>query len=210
MADTAVSAFTAGSALAGTELIPMIQGGTDKTTTPDAIKTYFGSPMVHYVLSAQVNNSTVTAAAVTGWAVNGAGTTLTVGIGTFVIEGWIVYQTAATTTGIEMFLDHTGTVSRVMATFTEVTTATSAATGVGDQSTTATAQYVEGKAQRADNTATGTTQGVDTANSSILKIMDALVTVTVSGTLNLMFRSEVAASQASIMQGSVIRVTKVA
>jgi hypothetical protein len=98
----------------------------------------------------------------------------------------------------------------VMATFTEVTTATSAATGVGDQSTTATAQYVEGKAQRADNTATGTTQGVDTANSSILKIMDALVTVTVSGTLNLMFRSEVAASQASIMQGSVIRVTKVA
>lgn len=209
MADTEVSDFTVASALAGTELIPVIQGGTDKVTTPDAIKTYIGAPRVDYILPTGVNNSTVTPAAVSGWAVNGVPTTLVVGIGTFVIEGWILYQTAATTTGIEMYFDHTGTATQLVANFVELTTGGAAATGVADQATTATAQMMEGKGQRADNVATGPTQGVDTATATILKVVDGIITVTVSGTLNLMYRSEVAASNTNIRAGSCIRITKI-
>lgn len=204
MADTKVSALTAAAALDGTEDIPVVQGGTSKRTTPAALKTYIGDPDSYYVTGTTQNNSTTTPAAVTFTP------TMTLGPGVYMITGLIIYQTAATTTGIETYLNFTGTASRVAAQFSEVTTGTTAANGVGEGSTTATAQVMEGKAQRANNTTTGPTQGVDTANAGIMRVIDANLIITASGDLQLMFRSEVAGSQVSIMVGSAFRVSKVA
>lgn len=155
------------------------------------------------VLGSNHANATTTPGAVTGLAA-------TLDAGTWLAKYWLVYQTAATTTGIQMYLDHTGTTTRLAGTWYQLTTGGAAATGVGDQATTATAQMVEGKGQRADNVASGTTQGVDTANADQFAVYEALIVVTVSGTLNLMMNSEVGASAATIMSGSTLMLTQVA
>lgn len=155
------------------------------------------------VLGADHVNSTTTPGAVTGLAG-------TLGVGTWLAKYWLVYRTAATTTGIQMYLDHTGTTSRLVGTWYQLTTGGAAATGVGDQATVATAQMLEGKGQRAEGVTTGTTQGVDTANADQFAVFEALIVVTASGTLNLMMNSEVAGSAATIMSGSTLMLTQVA
>lgn len=161
------------------------------------------SPDTFVVLASDATNSTLTPAAVSGLAT-------TVAAGTYLVKYWIVYRAAATTTGIEMYMQHTGTTSRLASTWYTLTTGGAAATGVGDQATTATAQMIEGKGQRASNVASGTTQGVDTANADQFAVMEGLMVVTASGTLNLMYRSEVSGSAVSIMSGTTLVLTKVA
>jgi len=109
-----------------------------------------------------------------------------------------------------MYLDHTGTATRMAATWYTLTTGTTATSGVADQATTLTAQMMEGKGQRANNVASGPTQGVDTASADQFAVMEGLIIVTVSGTLHLMFNSEVAASAVTIMTGTSLVLSKVA
>jgi len=199
MADTKISALTAASLpLDGTELLAVVQGGTSKKVT----KADFSVVDTVKTLASTQANSTTTAAAATDLAV-------TVDVGTYLVKYWVVYQAAATTTGIQMYLDHTGTAPRVVATWYTLTTGTTASSGVADQATTLTAQVMEGKGQRADNVASGPTQGVDTANADQFAVMEGIITVTVSGTLNFMFNSEVAASAVTLQIGTSLVLTKV-
>ena len=199
MADTKISALPAASLpLDGTELLAVVQGGTSKKIT----KADFSVIDVVKTLASTQANSTVTAAAATDLAV-------TVGVGTYLVKYWVVYQAAATTTGIQMYLDHTGSTSRLAATWYTLTTGTTASSGVADQATTLTAQVMEGKGQRAAGVASGPTQGVDTANADQFAVMEGIITVTVSGTLNFMFNSEVAASAVTLQIGSSLVLTKV-
>ena len=176
----------------------MVQGGTSKKVT----KADFSAIDIVKTLASTQANSTVTAAAATDLAV-------TVGVGTYLVKYWVVYQAAATTTGIQMYLDHTGSTSRLAATWYTLTTGTTASSGVADQATTLTAQVMEGKGQRAAGVASGPTQGVDTANADQFAVMEGIITVTVSGTLNFMFNSEVAASAVTLQIGSSLVLTKV-
>jgi len=199
MADTKISALTAASLpLDGTELLVVVQGGTSKKITKadfsviDAVKT----------LTSTQADSTGTAVAATQLA-------STLGVGTYLVKCWIVYQAAATTTGIQMYLAHTGTATRLAATWYTLTTGTTASSGVADQATTMTAQVMEGKGQRANNVASGPTQGVDTAAADQFAVMEGIITVTVSGTLNFMFNTEVAASAVTLQIGSSLVLTKV-
>lgn len=155
------------------------------------------------VCGADQSNSTVTAAAVTGLAT-------VVAAGTYLVKYWIVYRSAATTTGIQMYLRHNGTTTRLAATWYTLTTGGAAATGIADQATTATSQMMEGKGQRASAVASGANAGVDTANADQFAVMEGLMIVTVSGTLDLMFNSEVAASAVTMMKGTTLVLTKVA
>jgi len=199
MADTKISALTAATLpLDGTELLAVVQGGTSKKVT----KADFSAIDIVKTLASTQANSTVTAAAATDLAV-------TVGVGTYLVKYWVVYQAAATTTGIQMYLDHTGTSTRLAATWYTLTTGTTASSGVADQATTLTAQVMEGKGQRAAGVASGPTQGVDTANADQFAVMEGIITVTVSGTLNFMFNSEVAASAVTLQIGSSLVLTKV-
>jgi len=199
MADTKVSALTAATLpLDGTELLVVVQGGVSKKVT----KADFSVIDVVKTVASTQANSTTTAAAATDL-------TATVGVGTYLVKYWVVYQAAATTTGIQMYLDHTGTATRLAATWYTLTTGTTASSGVADQATTSTAQVMEGKGQRANNVASGPTQGVDTAAADQFAVMEGIITVTVSGTLNLMFSSEVAASAVTLQIGTSLVLTKV-
>jgi len=199
MADTKVSGLTAATApLDGTELVPVVQGGTSKKATLLQIREQV--PTV--VLGSTVVNSTVTPA----MGIEATG----LGAGTYNVKCWVVYQAAATTTGIEMFLNFTGTATRVVSTWYTLTTGGAAATGVADQATTLTAQMMEGKGQRANNTASGPTQGVDTANADQFAVVEGVVVVTAAGSLQVMFRSEVAASAITLQVGTNLDIRKVA
>jgi len=182
--------------LTGAELIPVVQGGVSKKATPADL-----GEISKCMGSSQTNN-TITPASVTELE-------LTVAPGSYLVKYWLCYQTAATTTGIQFHLDHSGTVTRNVGHRYELTTGAAAATGISDQATTATAQMMEGKGHRADNTPGGFTQGVDTANADMFAVLEAIVVVTVSGTLKLMFASEVASSNAVMQPGSAVTLKKV-
>lgn len=200
MADTKVSAFPAAALpLAGTDEVPVIQSGAHKKTTVADLR----DAVQPAVVSTQVNNSNSTTAT--------AALQLTLPVGTYNIKAWLVWQAAATTTGIEFWLNmNTGAVSRCAATWYTLTTGGAAATGVADQATTLTAQMIEGKGQRASNAASGPIQGVDTATADQFSVLEGIVVVTTAGVLQLMMRTEVNASQVSLMPGSNIEARKVA
>jgi hypothetical protein len=199
MADTKISALPAATLpLDGTELLTVVQGGSSKKVA----KVDFSIVDLVKTVTVAESNSTTTAAAATGLAA-------TVDVGTYLVKYWVVYQSAATTTGIQMYLDHTGTATRLAATWYTLTTGTTATSGVADQATTLTAQMMEGKGQRANNVASGPTQGVDTAAADQFAVMEGIITVTVTGTLNFMYSSEVAASAVTLQIGSSLVLTKV-
>lgn len=132
------------------------------------------------------------------------------GPGTYLFKAWIAYKTVVTTTGIEIWANHTGTVTRFLATWYTLTTGGAAATGVADQATTLTAQMMEGKGQRAKDVASGPMQGTDTSNADQFAVMEGIAVVTATGSFELKFRSEVNASAATILAGTVIEFRKAA
>jgi hypothetical protein len=200
MADTKVSALTAATLpLDGTELVPIVQGGVSKKVARVDLA---GVDIIKALTSTQAN-STTTAASVTGLEA-------VVDAGSWLMKYWVCYRAAATTTGIQMYVDHSGTVTRCVSTWYTLTTGTTATSGVADQATTLTAQMMEGKGQRAKNAASGPMQGVDTADADQFAVIEGILVVTVSGTLKLMFNSEVAASAVTMMEGTSLTLTKVA
>ncbi len=201
MADTKISALSAVITVASTDELPVNQAGTSKKVTALQLRTYVNADIFLTAVADQPN-STITPASVT--ALN-----TTVGAGTYLVKYWVCFRSAATTTGIEMFLHHTGTVSRLVSTWYTLTTGGAAATGIADQASTLTAQMMEGKGQRATNVASGPMQGVDAANADQFAVVEGIVIVTASGTLQLLFRSEVAASAVTIMTGTTLTLTKV-
>ena len=152
-------------------------------------------------LGSDATNSTTTLAT--------AMTTTGVGPGLYQFKYVIRYQSAATTTGIGIAVDHTQTANYFVSSFWFVSTGGTAATGVADQvSAVLAGQMVEGKSERVKGTVTTTTTGVDTANADMLAVVEGLIDVTASGDLILEFRSEVAASQVVIKSGTSLILTK--
>jgi hypothetical protein len=132
-------------------------------------------PWTWQKLAADVANSTTTLAPVTGLAFAAAANT------TYLVEVVGTFQSAATTTGIAMALDiPSGSVS-----------------GLAFHSTSGTA--VGCSEQIADNATTGASSGVRAANTNIPVLATYIVAIgTTAGTVQLQFRSEVAASAVTI------------
>jgi hypothetical protein len=200
MADSKVSALPAATLpMLGTELVPVVQGGVSKQASLSDLR----DPVPTVVVASNVANTSNTTAAVAVQA--------PLPVGTYNVKAWVVYQAAATTTGIEMWLNFTGTVTRIAATWYTLTTSNATtSTGIADQATTSAAQMMEGKAQRANNVAGGPMQGVDTASADQFAVVEGIVVVTVAGTLQLVFRSEVSGSAVTIMPGTNLDIRKVA
>lgn len=200
MTDTKISALTSATTLDGTELVPVVQGGTNKK----AVVALFDVAQ-RAVCASDSTNSTVTPAAVTDLS-------LSLVPGTYNVKVWMLLQSAATTTGIGIHLNASGgTVTHIAATWYSLTTGTTATSGVMDQaSVAATFQTMEGRAQRANNTSGGAFGGVDTANADQFAVLEGIVIVTSTTTLQTMLVSEVAASAVKMLTGSNIRVVKVA
>lgn len=201
MADTKVSALTSASTpLDGTELVYIVQGGNSRKVAVDQL-----SEFQRGVVATDVTMSSTTPAAVTDL-------NLTLVAGTYNIKIWMLLQSAATGTGIGVHLNASGgTVTHIAATWYSLTTGTTATSGVMDQaSVAATFQTMEGRAQRANNTTGGVFGGVDTANADQFAVLEGIVVVTATTTLQTMLASETAGTNVKMLAGSNIRAVKVA
>lgn len=172
--------------------------GMEKVNTPINVGQYSIGR-----LAADVANTTTTAAKITGL-------DQVVGPGTWVFEYFVLYQTAATTTGIGFGCNHTGTVTSFVYDGSYVDTSATASTGAPDQDALATTAQVMGAyaARAKSTTAPFLTASVDTLSADMLFLITGLAVVTVSGNLELYSKSEVAASAATVKAGSVLRLTR--
>jgi hypothetical protein len=138
-------------------------------------------------------------------------TTTTVGAGTWKFKYTLIYQTAATTTGIGFGINHTGTVGEFQAMWYHPTTGGAAATGIGDNDTaTSAGQLMEAKHDNGLNAVIGSaTAGVATANADILAILEGIIVVTGSGNMELKLASEVASSNVLIKADSSLELMKI-
>lgn len=202
MTDTKISALpSATTPMDGTESVVVVQGGTTKQAhTADLL----GPDIIKTLSSAATSTSTTPAAVSALDAV--------LAPGTWLVKTWMLWQTAATTTGMGIHLNaNGGTVSAIAATWYTLTTGTTATSGVADQASAAgTFQTMEGRAQRANNTTGGPFGGVDSANADQFAVLEGIVVVTAQTTLQHMLASEVAASQVTLKAGTTVQFTKVA
>lgn len=201
MADSKISALPAATVpLAGTEEIVVVQGGSSKRVAVDNLSEFYRA-----TLASNATSTSTTAAAVTAL-------DLVLPAGTYNVKTWMLWQAAATTTGLAFHLNASGgTVTSIAATWYSLTTGTTATTGVADQASVATTfQTMEGRAQRANNTSGGAFGGVDTANADQFSVLEGIVVVTAQTTLQHMLASEVAGSQVTLKAGTNTRITKVA
>jgi len=139
-------------------------------------------------------------------------TTTGVGVGTWRFRYTLLYQTAALTTGIAFGINHTGTVTKLRANWKHVTTGGTAATGVGDADTIVVAgQMIEGKEDFGLNAILGSASaGVDTINRDIIAIVEGIIVVSVTGSLELKIATEIARSAVRITTSSMLELLKIA
>jgi hypothetical protein len=156
------------------------------------------------LLGTTFNTSSTTPAEVTGL-------TLTTGLGTFAFKYYLVCQSAATTTGQKISVNHSGTVTSFVAWLYWVTAATTASDDVPDQDhVAAPGGVMSAYTARAKSTGGwGVTTDIDTANADVLYIVDGITTVTVDGSIQLYYGGEAAAST-SVMAGSGLLLDKIA
>ena len=130
-----------------------------------------------------------------------------VGAGTWNFRYNVIYQAAATTTGVDFAVGFSGTSGAFVVTSQFATSGGTAATALADQTGSNTASLLEGKAQRTKGTKMGSTLGVDTANADMHIIIEGIIVVTVSGDLTLQHASELAAST-QVMANTCLTLTK--
>ncbi len=156
-------------------------------------------------LSADVSNSTTTAAAISGM-------NLAVGVGTWSFLYYILYQAAAITTGVKFSVNHTGTLTAFVANMSYVDAVATASTGAPSQAANAsTAQVMGAYSARAKSAAAGMgpTLSVDVAAADMLMVIEGLMVVTVAGNIELYHASEVAAAS-TVKAGSILLLNKAA
>jgi hypothetical protein len=204
MADVKVSALPASTTPDDDDEFYIIEDGVSKKITAATLRNLLAVEKVKVVTATQTNTTT-TGAAITDLTVTG------LAAGTYRVSVWLVWQAAATTTGAGFWINMTGTTTRNVGHVYTTTTGGTATTGIADQATVAaTFQMIESRAWRANNTDPGPFGGVDTANADQFAMLEAVVTTTTSGDLQIMFDSEVAASGVSVMAGTTLEYEKVA
>lgn len=139
-------------------------------------------------------------------------TTTSVGAGTWQFDYHIVYQSAATTTGTGMYVNHTGASPGTFVSMSRyLTTGGAAATGVVDQVQSGqTTGLLEGKGERVLNTVSSQTVGVDTINANVYTVYSGLLIVNNTGNLQFKVTSEVNGSNITVQAGSFLELKKIA
>lgn len=134
-----------------------------------------------------------------------------VGPGTYVVQYFIRYQSALTTTGVKFAVDHSGTLTCFVGHNMFATTGGAAATAAASQAAAAaTGNLIEGHGRRTKNTVFGVaTVSVDAANADMMMKIELILIVTVSGTLKLLHGSEIAAAS-TVKAGSSLILFKTA
>ncbi len=214
MADTKISALTAVSAADAADELPCNDAGVSKKITIAQIAAYLntrisgssgaaGEYKTLQKLSADSASQTSTTPATVI-------TTTGVGVGTWVFDYWLIFQSAATTTGIKIAVNHTGTVTTYQMHADFLSTGGAAATGVADGiAAGATTGLHEGFAERVINTSSKASVGVATANANQFLVVRGIIVLSATGSLEFKLGTEVAASGVKLMADSTLELTKI-
>jgi hypothetical protein len=132
-----------------------------------------------------------------------------VGAGTWRFKDTIIAQSSVTTTGFKFAVNHTDTTGAFGSRWTQVSLIGTTTDGIADSITSlAIGGAVAGYAERVKNTATIASVGVDVVNSNVMILLEGLVVVTVSGSLELRYASEMANST-QVMADTVLELNKI-
>jgi len=188
-------------------IIPTKIASTNDTSAASTAFVQSVNKVTTLALSAEITNNTTSAAKVTNL-------DFVVGVGTYAFKYYLLWQSAATSTGIKLSVNHTGTVTSFVANMSWVDDSAIAATGVVNQAQAAVtggvlgANSVRAKSALAD-WSTGGLVGVKVQNVDNLIIIEGHVVVTVSGNLELYFASEVGTSTITIKKETALILTKI-
>ena len=220
MADTKISALTAATAAAAANELAINEAGTSKKLTVAQIQDY---------LIKRAAGSTMAAGEFISWLVLSAnsaditGLVLTtvmemtgVGVGRYYFRCQLVFQTTATTTGIGVAVNHTGTltqfnvVNKWVDTLATATTGGVVTSGAGAGTGGVAAGNVYGShAGRALDTLIGAVNvTVQTVNTDHLMIIEGFFVVSVTGSLQIKLEAELATLVCRAMQGSFLELKK--
>lgn len=217
MADTAISGLTAASAAALTDQFAVNQGGTTKMETLQqiidaVIKRVAGSTMAagEYISSLvlSANSSSITGTGfITVMEITGVGT------GRYKFRCELVYQTTATTTGINVTATHTGTVTGWIMRASVPTTGGAAATKAAVSAAQASQGGMwETEVERTKGNAIGTlsnfTVSVDAANTDQIVVIEGTFKVTASGDFRIQLSAELAALVCTARENSSLELWK--
>lgn len=214
MADTKISGLTAATAAAAANEFAINEAGSSKKLTVQQISDFLftringssgaaGPYKTLQKLSADSADQTSTTPGVVM-------TTTGVGVGTWLFKYQAIYQSAATTTGIKLNVNHTGTTGQFQSVMWFMDSAATAATGVGKGlSTAAIGSVPSAYAERVKDTTSFASAGVTDINADIPVFLEGIVVVTVSGSLELKLGTEVAASAVRLMADSCLELTKI-
>ena len=221
MADTKISALTAATVAAASNEFAINEAGTSKKLTGTLLKAFVGPTLITgnsgtvasqaapsqtlQVLTAD-NADIPTTSVVTQL------TASTVGLGWWLAEYFIHWNSDVTTTGINFIVDHTGTATPFMSTRIDPIGSTTALATVGISHQT-TDEGVVGNlpsvwAANADGGSLGPNAGVTTVDSVQFSWIKALLLVTVSGDLLLRANSEIASTITRVLAGTCARYTR--
>lgn len=219
MADTKVSALTAASAAAGANELPINEAGTSKKLTVQQIADFVqastftrvsgnsGAAGPYKTLQVLTANSADQTSTTPGTVI----TTTGVGAGTWHFSYSLIFQTAATTTGIKIANNHTGTVTTYIMHSDFVSTGGTAGTGIHDAiAAVATSGLHEGHGERVINASSKATAGVATAAANQFIVVRGIVVVSATGSLEFKLGTEIAASAVKLMADSCLELTKIA
>lgn len=209
MADTKTSALPLATAANTGMEVPVNDGGTSRKMTlaqaQDLLGLVKGRVDTDHVISA----TTATAVSLTP--------TPVLGVGTWMFQMNLIVRTATITVSPKVGINHTGTVSKIlaMARFIDTLAAPTTAQGLAGASTAGTPSNVDGMQAVALSTTapnilnSAGTNPLSVINTDALWIIEGLMVVTASGNLELWHGSETATST-SVMANSTFMATKVA
>jgi len=137
-------------------------------------------------------------------------TTTGVGAGTWKFKYTLIYQSNNGGSGIGLAINHTGTAGEFAARWSHVTTGSTAATGVGDDDTAqANGQMMEGKMGNTLDALIGSTStGVAAVDTDIIAVLEGIIVVTATGSLELKARVQTSATML-LMADSCLELLKI-
>lgn len=210
MPDTKTSGLGAVATPAATDEFPVNQAGTSKKMTLAQIQAYIlkrvaaattaaGDFLTWLVLAAN-------SADITGTGLTTVMSITALPVGRYAYKCQLVYQTTATTTGIDVAVNFTGTATQfvVEARYSgTLNTATDAAASEVGANVAGSAYSSQGS--RTKNAIIGAgTISVDAINSDMIMVIEGFLVVSVTGDLEIKLAAEAAALVTRAMQGSVL------
>ena len=220
MADTKISLLPAASVADVANEFAINEAGVSKKVTLQQIADFLVKRAAGVTVAAGGYTTQLVLAAnsadITGLVLTTVMTITGVGVGRWYFRCQLVFQTTATTTGIGLAVNHTGTLTQFQVVNKWVDTLATATTGgvrrggAGAGTGGVVAGNVYGSHAGSDlNTLIGAVNiDVQTANADHLMIIEGFMVVSVSGDLQIKLEAELAALVVRAMQGSYLELVK--